>query len=330
MTDNIAATGETHSDEQQSVAATTSARLSANATLPEVIAWAIAYATAHGRKPRLRVSVSGGRTSARMAWLIKLHLSQYFEILYLFANTGREHPDTLRYVHDVDLHLGLNLVWIEAVVHMGERKACTHKVVNYETASRNGEPFMAVCAKYGIPNQTFKLCTRDLKTNPMESYAESVGWVNGSYHTAIGIRADEPRRVKDKAIAQFIAYPLAHWWPMDKQDVLDFWEDFDWDLTIQEREGNCIDCHKKSDKKLALLAQEHPEYFTFPIMLDRLYENVGPNNVPGPRKRYRGYMSTLEKLATFQGVNVSSIIDDGASGGCTESCELYETEEMAA
>jgi 3'-phosphoadenosine 5'-phosphosulfate sulfotransferase (PAPS reductase)/FAD synthetase len=295
-----------------------------------VAEWAVQFWLTTGQKPRLRVSVSGGRTSARMAGLIKQHLAPFFEILFLFANTGREHPDTLRYLNDVDRHLGLNLVWLEAVVHPGERKSSTHRVVSYETASRNGEPFEAVVTKYGLPNQTFKLCTRELKTNPMESYAESVGWTNGTYHTAIGIRADEQRRVKDTATAQYIVYPLAHWWPMDKQDVLDYWEDFDWDLAIAEREGNCVDCHKKSDKKLALLAKERPDYFVFSIKIDRLYENVGPNNVPGPRKRFRGYMNTLEKLATFDGVDVSTLIDDGGSGGCAESCELYETEAVTA
>ena len=293
--------------------------------LKRLIKWAVAFAAQTGRRPRLRVSVSGGRTSARMAWLIKKHLCQFFEVLFLFANTGREHPDTLRFVNDVDQHLGLGLIWLEAVVHPGERKSCTHRVVTFDTASRNGEPFKAVASKYGLPNQTFKNCTRELKTNPMESYAESVGWENGTYWTAIGIRADEKRRVADSAVAQYIVYPLTDWWPMDKQDVLTFWEDKQWDLAIEEREGNCLECHKKSDKKLALLAQEHPEYFTFPVMLDKLFSNVGPNNVPGPRKRYRGYMSTTEKLATFAGVNVSAIVDDEASGGCTESCELYET-----
>jgi 3'-phosphoadenosine 5'-phosphosulfate sulfotransferase (PAPS reductase)/FAD synthetase len=299
-------------------------------SLQDVIAWAVAYRSHYGYKPRLRVSVSGGRTSARMAWLIKEYLSAYFEILYLFANTGREHNDTLRYLNDLDRYLELNLVWLEAVVHKGERKSSTAKVVTYETASRwvEGKPFEEVVQKYGLPNQTFKLCTRELKTNPMEAHAETLGWKNGEYYTAIGIRADERRRVSDKQAAQHICYPLTHWWPLDKQDVLDFWEDFDWNLNIEEREGNCVDCHKKSDKKLALLAQEHPEYFTYSIRLDRLYENVGArvDGVEGPRKRYRGYMSTLDKLRSFEGVDMRTIVDDGAANSCTESCELYETE----
>ncbi len=307
--------------------------LPAEASLEDVIAWAEVYRAQNGMKPRLFVSFSGGRTSALMCKLIKEHLSEYFELLFLFANTGREDEDTLRFTNEVDKYLGLNLVWVEAIVH-GPDVACTARVVTYQTASRDGEPFEAMTAKYGIPNASFLHCTRETKTNPMHDYVRNIaGWSKGSYHTAIGIRSDEKRRVKDKALAQWIVYPLAHWWLMDKQDVLDFWEPFAWNLAIPERDGNCVDCHKKSDAKLALIYREHPERFIFPIKLDRLYSGVGSNSIKGvrtdePRKRYRGFMNTLEKLSSFEGVDVSSIVDDESSGGCTESCEPYETEAV--
>lgn len=305
--------------------------LPAEASLKDVIEWAAIYCDQHGEKPRIFVSFSGGRTSALMCKLIKDSLSDHFELLFVFANTGREDEDTLRFANDVDRHFDLGLVWVEAVVSAG-RVASSAQVVNYQTASRQGEPFEAVVAKYGIPNASFLHCTRETKTNPMHSYVQDVvRWERGTYYTALGIREDEPRRVKDKAIGQWIVYPLAHWWPMDKQDVLDYWESCAWNLAIPERDGNCVDCHKKSDKKLALIAKEHPERFAFPIKLDQLYSKVGSNSVNGvqtdaPRKRYRGYMTTLEKLATFEGVDVSALVDDQASGGCTESCEIHEME----
>lgn len=90
------------------------------------------------------------------------------EIVYTFANTSWEHPKTLDFVQAVDRWLGLNLVWLEAVVHDG-RKSSTHRVMTYETAKRNGEVLEEVAAKYGLPNQVFKLCTRELKTNVMNS-----------------------------------------------------------------------------------------------------------------------------------------------------------------
>jgi 3'-phosphoadenosine 5'-phosphosulfate sulfotransferase (PAPS reductase)/FAD synthetase len=299
------------------------------ASLAEVKAWATWYRLRTGHKPRLFVSFSGGRTSALMSKRIKDELSEYFELLFVFANTGREHPDTLRFVDAVDRNFGLNLVWIEGEVQAwleGTRSI----VVNYVTARQQGEPFEEVVAKYGLPNQTFKHCTRELKTNPMHHYVREVqGWET-DYLTAVGIRADESRRVRDTAIARSIVYPLTHWWPLDKQDVLTYWEDFDWDLAIPEHWGNCIDCHKKSDRKLAMLAREDLSgVFEFSIKLDRLYTEGFKNvdGMPGPRKRYRGHMNTLEKLRTFEGVDVR-VLSDSDPDGCTSSCELYETEPI--
>lgn len=277
-------------------------------------------------KPRLRVSFSGGRTSAFMSIWIKKNLSHLYDIVFIFANTSWEDKDTLRFVDEVDRRFELGVVWVEAVVNLG-RKSCTHRVVSYETAARNGEVFEEVCAKYGLPNQTFKLCTRELKTNPMDSYSRSIGWKKGSYETAIGIRIDEMRRVrKEAAKRDRIVYPLVDWIPTDKQDVLAFFEDFDWNLQIPEHDGNCVRCFKKSDNKLLRGYRENPASFAFPVRLEQLYQNVGPNNVPGPRKMYRGFRSASELIAQFDEADFTPSTGDG---GCSESCELYETEQLA-
>lgn len=277
-------------------------------------------------KPRLRVSFSGGRTSAFMSIWIKKNLSHLYDIVFIFANTSWEDKDTLRFVDEVDRRFELGVVWVEAVVNLG-RKSCTHRVVSYETAARNGEVFEEVCAKYGLPNQTFKLCTRELKTNPMDSYSRSIGWKKGSYETAIGIRIDEMRRVrKEAAKRDRIVYPLVDWIPTDKQDVLAFFEDFDWNLQIPEHDGNCVRCFKKSDNKLLRGYRENPASFAFPVRLEQLYQNVGPNNVPGPRKMYRGFRSASELIAQFDEADFTPPTGDG---GCSESCELYETEQPA-
>lgn len=272
-------------------------------------------------KPRLSVSFSGGRTSAFMSIWLKQNAGAAWDLQFMFANTGWEHPDTLRFVNEVDRRYDLGLTWVEAVVHPG-RKSCTHRVVTYETASRNGEPFEAMCAKYGLPNETFKSCTRELKLNPMNSWRRSVGW--GDAHTAIGIRVDEQRRVRrGTADARKIVYPLVDWLPTDKQDVLAFFEDFEWDLRIPEHDGNCVRCYKKSDAKLLRGYREDPASFDFPIKLDRLYANVGPNNVPGPRRMYRGYRSAPQLVEAFRAADFTPVVGDG---GCSESCEVYETE----
>lgn len=278
-------------------------------------------------KPRINASFSGGRSSALMCEVLQDKFGNTHEIVYTFANTSWERNETLDFANAVDRHLGLNLVWLEAVVHPG-RKACTHRVVSYETAKRSGEVFEAVCAKYGLPNQTFKFCTRELKQYPIRSYLRSIGWKPGSYETALGIRADEPRRVRrETAQRERIIYPLVDVVSVDKQDVLDHFEQFEWDLKLEEHEGNCIDCYKKSDAKLLRLYRENPSSFDFPIRLDALYRNVGPNNVPGPRKMYRGFRSAPELVAQFAAAG-DDYRPPVTEGGCSESCEIYETEQI--
>lgn len=276
-------------------------------------------------KPRLQVSFSGGRTSAFMSIWLKQNRSADWDMKFIFANTGWEHPDTLRFVNEIDTRYGLNLAWVESVPQRHLGKSSGHRVVTYETASRSGEPFEAVVKAYGLPNSSYIHCTRELKLSPIRSWCRSEGWANGSYTTAIGIRADETRRINPvTAEKEKFWYPLAQDIPTTKQDVLDYFEDFDWDLRIKEHQGNCLGCHKKSDKKLLALYREDPRNFDLAIKLENLYANVGPNNVPGPRRMYRGYTSASALVSRF-----SELTPDyqptTTDGGCSESCELYPT-----
>ena len=274
-------------------------------------------------RPNLQVSFSGGRTSAYMCFKLMEHCRDEYNMAFTFANTGEEHADTLRFADAVDRHLGLGLVWLEAKVNEG-RVASTHQVVSYETASRHGEPFERVVQKYGLPSSSFKHCTRELKANVMSSYAESL-W-GTDYQIAIGIRADERRRVSPSATSQRIIYPLVDRWPTRKEDVLWHFEQFDWDLRIPEHLGNCVTCFQKSAPKLNTIYRTEPERFDFFLKLEDLYSDVGPNYVPGPRKIFRGFQSTRDLLQGFrQAGDTSRMFREEDSGTCSESCEVYET-----
>lgn len=90
---------------------------------------------------KLVVSFSGGRTSAFMCkWLID-NMSHEYELHFVFSNTGLEHEKTLEFVDRCDKEWNLNLVWIESVTHLKKGVGQTFIIVNYESASRNGEPF---------------------------------------------------------------------------------------------------------------------------------------------------------------------------------------------
>ncbi len=269
---------------------------------------------------RIVCSVSGGRTSARMAELIKQNWSDR-EVLYIFANTGQEHEETLRFVRQVDEWLGLNLVWVESVVHPEDMVGTTHRVVDFESAHRGGDLFIDMCAKYGIPNPAYLHCTRELKLAPITSYLRSVGWNAGSYKTAIGYRIDEMKRVTAHPDR---IYPLVTEWPHDKQDVNTRWENAPFDLELEEYQGNCKVCYKKHLPKLIRIAKEDRAAFDLPMMLEREYGSVkAPDK---PRVMFRDHLSAIDvlNLADIWPDQFQLFDDPDKAGGCSESCEFVE------
>jgi hypothetical protein len=275
-------------------------------------------------KQKYQISFSGGRTSAYMTKLLLDNWSVRYDFIVTFANTGLEHPKTLEFVHNCDVNFGFNTVWLEAVVHDG-RVACTHKVVDYATASRKGEPFEAVIQKYGIPNTAFPFCTRELKINPMNSYLRSLGLDYRTIPTAIGIRDDEKRRVSKTADATQIHYPLIDVWPTDKGEILDWWAEQSFDLGIDEFEGNCQGCYKKSSKKHFMQIERDASVYDFHRRMEQQYRSHGPQ--VGDRVFFRQNMDTN---ALFDLYNASKDAPTRSAradedGGCSESCEVYET-----
>lgn len=274
---------------------------------------------------RLWGSVSGGLTSMRMAKKLKDEFEG--ELKFVFANTGQEHDKTLEFVQRCDEEWGLGIVWVEAVVHHGKRIGCTHRVVNFETASRNGEPFEAMISKYGIPNKSYPHCNRELKLNPMLSYIRSIGWQDA--WTAVGIRSDEPKRLRIDAGKERIIYPFAHWWPHDKQDVLDWWEDQPFSLGIQEREGNCKWCWKKSEKKHFANIAKNPEWYDFPRRMER--EHAETNRPGSPQVFFRGCLSTDDLFRHYEaaGFDPRYLPKTEETGSCSESCEAFGNDHSA-
>lgn len=271
-------------------------------------------------------SFSGGRTSAFMTWWLKQRCRLRQRLIVLFSNTGREHPRTLDFVRACDENLGFETVWLEAVVNPGAGVGTTHRVVTYETADRGGGPYEEMIKKYGIPNLAFPHCTRELKLRPMHSYLRSLGYEPSKIPTAIGIRADEQRRVKNQAN---IFYPLIDSIPTDKPDVLDWWSEYPYDLDIEEFEGNCLGCFKKSYAKQFAQLDKDPSVFAWTDAIEKKYANAGSG--VGPRVFFRGNRST-EQLIQLR-LSASAVADPliyANDGGCSESCELYETENTEA
>lgn len=283
---------------------------------------------------KLVISFSGGRTSGYMTKKILDAKASEYDIKVIFANTGLENEATLQFVHDCDTHFGFNTVWLEGVTNEEHGVGMSHKVVTFQTASRNGEPFEQMIQKYGIPNMQAPFCTDRLKRRSIESYLKSIGWAGRDYDLAIGIRTDEQRRVKDDKTRN-VVYPLVHWFPADKQDVLDWWEDQPFDLQLQEHQGNCKTCWKKSFNKLIKLHSEDPSQFDFFERMEAMYPRIGAEFAKYKDAPDRVFFRGRTSVKTFRQMAIAhqemaarapTQLDLYADGGCSESCELYETE----
>ncbi|EHP94934.1 hypothetical protein [Methylorubrum extorquens] len=290
---------------------------------------------------RIFCSFSGGESSAEMTLRVKRALRPNDELLVMFANTGQEDERTLVFVDRCDREFDLNVVWVEAVINPEHRQVTTHRVVTFETATRDKSLFEAMIRKYGIPNQNYPHCTRELKLRPMASYLASMGWTAGSYITAIGIRADEIDRIDGEARAKGFEYPLARA-GIRKRDVHAAWDARPFQLGLREHEGNCRWCWKKSPRKHLTLITEQPSVYDVPRYFERTYPHAGAGD--GPRVFFRGGRSTddlfalaaqpFEPFVDMRGKGQMEFgfaapafdADLDLGGSCGESCEPYGDE----
>src|SRR3990167_3600603 len=293
---------------------------------------------------KLLISFSGGETSAYMTqWLLK-DFKGWKDMIVVFANTGEENEQTLEFVNKCDKEFGWNIVWVEAVINPIMNKGTRHKIVTFETASRNGEPFEAMIAKYGIPNIKFKHCSRETKGNVIRSYVRSIGWKKKDYKTAIGIRADEIDRMSESREKERLYYPLINS-GITKPFVNRFWRDMPFRLELKGYEGNCKVCWKKSLRKHLTIAKENPNAYDNFKKWEEKYEGFIPESrkhnleIKPPMRFFRKNLSVADIMklskkeftpATDDAVTYREVIQLGMfdyeldnSNGCVESCEVF-------
>lgn len=218
------------------------------------------------------VNFSGGRTSAYLLYNL-LDFIPRDKIMVNFANTGREDEATLEFVRDCEKDTGLKFNWVEFDVLENEldkkgKPKKWFKVVDFETASRNGEPLRKSIDRMNfVPNLMVRSCTIESKIKTMETFREAMGVTKDNCIVYIGIRYDEPKRWS-KNVNQFpdnfdqIAYPLVDW-KVTKKMVLDFWSLKPFDLKLVEPFGNCDLCYLKSAKKRIAVLKEKPHVAEF-------------------------------------------------------------------
>jgi 3'-phosphoadenosine 5'-phosphosulfate sulfotransferase (PAPS reductase)/FAD synthetase len=294
-------------------------------------------------KKTLFISYSGGRTSAFLVEKLLENHSHEYNFIILYANTGQEHDDTLLFVHQCEKRWlerhGVQVVWLEAVVNPKKGEGTRHRIVSYETATRRTDvgpdtPFAQVIAKYGLPGPgTPQICTRELKGAVMRSYTRDYEKAHKTKcYTAIGMRADEPRRIMSEADKSKyrVVYPLFDWFPTTKADVLDYWEDQDFDLKIPEHLGNCVTCWKKSKAKHIRIVKEHPEYYQFFSLMEKQHENTNNKEGYEPRRFFRESRTVNDLFALAERTPIHNIpvTINEEFDGCSESCEAATPEAL--
>jgi len=214
------------------------------------------------------ISFSGGRTSAYMLWrVLQSNGGLPDDAVVCFANTGKEDEATLRFVRDCGKHWSVPIVWVE---YRNDERG--YAVVDFETASRNGEPFEAIIRKRNyLPNPVTRFCTVELKIRAMHKHLKSLGWKDGDgWDQFVGIRADEERRVSKirarpspETVKETMCLPLADA-GITIRDIDAFWSRQPFKLGLptvngKTLAGNCDLCFLKAGNQVQTLISEKPE-----------------------------------------------------------------------
>jgi len=202
------------------------------------------------------ISFSGGRTSAYMLHqILEANGSLPDNAKVIFANTGREMPETLDFVHECSQRWNVPITWLEYTRKNGN---VSFETVSHNSASRNGEPFdCLIDARQTLPNVTWRYCTVEMKVKTIKRYLVHCGWEN--WINTVGIRADERHRVKLSQDKRWV-----NWYPLNdakisKHNIAEFWSNNNFDLQVIKGGGNCDGCFLKSEATLAAMWKNYPD-----------------------------------------------------------------------
>lgn len=245
------------------------------------------------------IGYSGGRTSA---YLLKKIVEAHDGVLPTdvhigFCNTGKEREETLVFVEECAKRFGVHITWLEwCRVYGQDKDAPWYKIVDFETASRNGEPFDMMMDYYAefrrveknegpmMPSFANHACTAYLKIKVAEKWMRSLGYDH--WDAILGIRTDEPIRYHKMMRANEIG---GQRWenvcPLYSQNVTqevvqEFWKKQPFDLGIDSSLGNCDLCWKKSEANLVKTMMNEPDRAAWWIEKERQTGQVFRRDIP--------------------------------------------------
>lgn len=253
------------------------------------------------------ISFSGGRTSGYMLRQI-LNAGLRPDVHVLFTNTGKERPETLAFIAEIQERWAVNVHWLE-----WREAEPGFAEVSVETAARHGEPFERLITlkserreangkTYGLlPNPAMRFCTQYLKIDTAKRFIQQVigftDWTN-----IMGIRYDEPRRWRiggqdARNPHEWIDLPLVAA-RVTEADVMAFWAAQPFDLQLRQSEGNCDLCFLKHPRKRERIMRDRPDLAAWWIEQERRTGTYfRDDNPPYARLTAQGMMTFPEDEA---------------------------------
>ena len=246
------------------------------------------------------ISFSGGRTSAYMLWrVLQENNGLPDEAIVCFANTGKEEEATLEFVNECSKRWDVKIHWVEYAAH--ETPKLRFKIVDFETASRQGEPFFDSINQNGkpyLPNPVARICTINMKIRPIHHYLKSLGWDHNENMDWVGIRYDEQRRAAkiDRSRTPLVTAKVT------KETVGEFWKAQPFDLGLPNMNGvtmygNCDLCFLKPTHQIISLIREKPERADWWIKMENHAQSS--NKTYGDGAKFRKDRPSYAKLKEF-------------------------------
>jgi 3'-phosphoadenosine 5'-phosphosulfate sulfotransferase (PAPS reductase)/FAD synthetase len=269
------------------------------------------------------ISFSGGRTSAYLLWCILQAYGGVLpdDVVVVFANTGMERPETLRFVQDCASHWGVHIHWLEYRGRSGPSET-RFEVVGQNGASMDGSPFRQLIVDRSFtPNSNMRFCTEDMKVNVIMHFVlATYGWE--TWANVVGLRYDEGRRVlkqiaknDDGSTIWKTAMPLSKA-KITKRDVMEFWAGQDFDLQLKGSQGNCTLCFLKGRNTLVHLIRANPELADWWIEMEEI---VGKGSFSS-RFTYRDLKREATSQPLFPGLDIP-FEDEEFDTECGLACE---------
>ena len=233
------------------------------------------------------------------------------EAIVCFANTGKEEEATLRFVRDCSLNWDVPIVWLE-----WKEEKPGFDVVDFDTASRNGEPFERLIMKRQfLPNPVTRFCTTELKVRPIHKYLKSLGWDHQEGSDWVGIRADEMRRAAKMSRERTPLVAAG----VTKETVGEFWRNQEFDLELPNMNGvtmhgNCDLCFLKGANQTQSLIAEKPERALWWAKMEKLVQTK--KRTFGDGARFRKDRLSYQSMYDYALSQTSFDFDDDESIPC--------------